>query len=105
MNNTNKIILQTGTGVTYAAGLARAYNAGGYTDWYLPSQDELYKLYLNRNKSGITPVDTIFGDPYWSSSESSGDSDLAIIVNLLTGYKSNLAITLPVTSIYSNGHD
>ena len=44
--NTDTIISKQGaTTTSYAAGLARAYNGGGYTDWYLPSQDELYILY------------------------------------------------------------
>jgi hypothetical protein len=64
-SNTNKIIASQGK--NYAAGVARAYTGGGYTDWYLPSKDELNKLYLNRvaiggfisNSNGL----------YWSSSE------------------------------------
>jgi len=35
----------------------------GYSDWYLPSKDELNKLYLNKTAIGIS---TAF---YWSSSE------------------------------------
>ena len=67
-SNTSNIIASQGIIATnYAAGLARAYTGGGYTDWYLPSKDELNKLYLNRvaiggfisNSSGL----------YWSSSE------------------------------------
>ncbi len=63
--NTNTIITsQGGTATSYAAGLARAYTGGGYSDWYLPSKDELYKLYLNRVAvGGFASVD------YWSSSE------------------------------------
>lgn len=62
--NTNRIVAQNGTGVTYAAGLARAYNGGGYTDWYLPSKDEVRKLYLNR-----TAIGGFLNRVYWSSSE------------------------------------
>jgi hypothetical protein len=67
-SNTSNIIASQGIIATnYAAGLARAYTGGGYTDWYLPSKDELNKLYLNRvaiggfisNSNGL----------YWSSSE------------------------------------
>ena len=62
--NTDHIIAQNGEGTTYAAGLARAYNGGGYTDWYLPSKDELNILYLNRAAIGG------FTDKYyWCSSE------------------------------------
>jgi len=65
--NTDKIITQNG-GVanTYAAGVARGYNGGGYNDWYLPSKDELYKLYLNQGTIGNFTTSHV----YWSSSES-----------------------------------
>jgi hypothetical protein len=49
----------------FAAKLARAVRDGGYTDWYLPSKDELNKLYLNRNLVG-----NFIDVNYWSSSES-----------------------------------
>lgn len=63
--NTNYIILFQGPiSTNYAAGLARAYNGGGYTDWYLPSKDELNRLYQNKTVIGMI-------DYYWSSTESS----------------------------------
>ncbi|MGV1010805.1 MAG: hypothetical protein ACOYBS_00005, partial [Flavobacterium sp.] len=63
--NTNLIInIQAGTATTYAAGLARAYNGGGYTDWYLPSKDELNKLYLNR-----VAIGGFANNYYYTSSE------------------------------------
>jgi hypothetical protein len=65
LSNTNTTITSQGaTATSYAAGLARAYAGGGYTDWYLPSKDELNKLYLNRIAIGG------FADAsYWSSTE------------------------------------
>jgi len=64
--NTDKIIAQNGPGTGYAAGVARAYTGGGYRDWYLPSKDEIYKLYLNNASSGAL-IGTV---NYWSSSDS-----------------------------------
>jgi hypothetical protein len=65
LSNTNTIISSQGPIATsYAAGLARAYNGGGYTDWYLPSKDELAKLYA-MNLLGFGG----FSLSYWSSSE------------------------------------
>ncbi len=37
----------------------------GYTDWYLPSKDELQKLFSNQVAIGFTPT----GVWYWSSTE------------------------------------
>jgi len=65
--NTNAIITaQGGTISNYAAGIAQSYNGGSYTDWYLPSKDELYKLFLNKNL-----VPGLTNKYYWSSSQNS----------------------------------
>ena len=66
--NTDKIIVKYGAGTTYAAGLARAYTGGGYSDWYLPSYDELEQLYQKQNNIGGFPAWGTLGY-YWSSSE------------------------------------
>ena len=62
--NTDAIIAAQGSG-SYAASIARDYNGGGYTDWYLPSKDELNQLYVNR--AAIGGFET--NDYYWSSTE------------------------------------
>ncbi len=49
-----------------AAQICATLVLNGYDDWYLPSKDELYKLYLNRAAIG-----NFSGDYYWSSSECS----------------------------------
>jgi hypothetical protein len=66
LTNTNTIISSQGTAVNYAAKICREYNGGSYTDWYLPSKDELNKLYLNRSSIGGFVTSMAF---YWSSSE------------------------------------
>lgn len=68
--NTNQIIKIQGTSSKiYAARLARDYKGGGYTDWYLPSKDELYKLYINRVAIGGFATESDRRSKYWSSSE------------------------------------
>jgi len=69
--NTDRIIAQAVAGgnndpTSYAAGIARSYNGGGYSDWFLPSQDELNKLYLNKAAIG-----GFINGNYWSSSDDS----------------------------------
>jgi hypothetical protein len=74
LSNTLLIIASQGqTSITtYAAGLARSYNGGGYTDWYLPSKGQLSKMYFNRVAIGGFFYDEINNSvmsDYWSSSE------------------------------------
>ena len=82
LSNTNKIINNQGaTATSYAAGLARAYTGGGYTDWYLPSQNELNKLYENKTAIGDFPE----AAAYWSSTEV--DFEWAYSQNFNTGVR------------------
>jgi hypothetical protein len=73
LSNTNAIIVQTTVPAanTYAAGLARLHSAGGYNDWYLPSNWELNMCYNSAaivNK--VLGTDSFTGNAsYWSSTE------------------------------------
>ena len=72
--NTDAIInVQGPTETSYAAGLARAYTGGGHIDWFLPSKDELNKMYLNKNIINTTAAANSGSDfsanNYWSSTE------------------------------------
>ncbi|MBU4502160.1 MAG: DUF1566 domain-containing protein [Nanoarchaeota archaeon] len=55
-----------------AAQLCDALNYGGYTDWFLPSKDELNLMFKNLKVNGIGGF---ADDDYWSSSvEDAGDA-------------------------------
>ncbi len=63
--NTNAIV--AGCGEPYiAAKVCNEYDGGGYTDWFLPSKDELNLMYTNLHKQGLGNFEDTL---YWSSSE------------------------------------
>jgi hypothetical protein len=65
MSNTNIIINSEGPGTNYAAGLARAYIGGGYTNWYLPSASQ-----MNAMKANLNAISRFTKVHYWTSTES-----------------------------------
>ena len=65
-SNTTKIIGIQGKGSTYAAQLCDALTVGGYSDWFLPSKDELNLMYTNLKVFGVGGFAANY---YWSSSE------------------------------------
>jgi len=83
--NTNSIVAVQGTG-SYAAKLCSDLLLNGYDDWYLPSKEELNKLYLNKNTIGGF---TNFG--YWSSSEV--DASKAWTQTFFSGNQSSIVKT------------
>jgi hypothetical protein len=66
-DNTSTIVASQGAG-NYAAKMCSDLVLGGYNDWFLPSQDELNKLFLNKLAIGGFASDT-----YWSSTETNND--------------------------------
>jgi len=89
-NTLSIITAATAAGTTdlssYAAGLASSYSGGGYTDWYLPSKEELNKLYGNRVAiGGFATTGTIA--TYWSSSQK-GSLNYSSFANLTLGISS-----------------
>jgi hypothetical protein len=79
-NTTTIINAQNAQGASqtsYAAGLARAYTGGGYTDWFLPSKDELNRMWLKRtdiNTTALANDGSNFSTNYYWSSTEVGDS-------------------------------
>ncbi len=67
--NTRKILAKYPAAIypNSAAAVAAAYRGGGYSDWFLPSKDELNLLYLQKGVVGGF-VDHNY---YWSSSMNS----------------------------------
>lgn len=61
--NTNAIVSVYSTG-SYAARICYDLVLNGYSDWYLPSKEEMAKLILNKNAVG-----GFSGANYWSSTE------------------------------------
>jgi hypothetical protein len=70
-----------------AAKLCSDLVLGGYSDWYLPSTNELNKLYLNK-----TLIGGFSNNFYWSSKQFSNNSSWGLYFNngtLGTNYKNN----------------
>jgi hypothetical protein len=79
LSNTNAIISQTGASATtaYAAGIARLFAGGSFSDWYLPA---VWELNMCLNSAAI--INKILGSSngflngfnYWSSTELSASN-------------------------------
>ncbi|MBN1534588.1 MAG: hypothetical protein JXA20_18085, partial [Spirochaetes bacterium] len=61
------IISQCGS--ANASGQCDAYTLNGYSDWFLPSLNELQQLRLNLTSPGRAAYKITEGGPYWSSTE------------------------------------
>ncbi len=74
----------------YPAKMCEELDFGGYTDWFLPSYDELQILYEKQAIIGF--VDTMPGTAYyWSSSENYLTTSSAYNINFIDGTSTNRA--------------
>jgi hypothetical protein len=99
LSNTNAIVASQGqTRTSYAAGLAYEYTGGGYDDCYLPSKDELAKLYAMK----LLGFGNFSDRAYWSSSEVSYNSasGYSFIYNLQFS-ESKTSVSLYVRAVRS----
>ena len=78
--NTARIVDGCSDYAGFAADLATDYSNSGESDWFLPSKDELKKLYINRASVGGFSTDV-----YWSSSEY--DATLAWAQDFYDGFQ------------------
>lgn len=79
-DNTDAIVAEcTQEGI--AARICSDLAEGGYTDWYLPSKDELNKLYLQRTATELAFLNNYVG--YWSSTEGQVNIDGTICYTAL----------------------
>jgi len=99
--NTDKIIAAQGAG-DYAATRAANLVLNGYSDWFLPSKDELNLMYTKIGPGAPAPLTNIGGFSsawYWSSSERSIDGAWGQYFG--DGYQNfgSKYVTLPVRAV------
>ena len=103
--NTTAIVAQAGSTGTYAAKYANDLVSGGYSDWYLPSIEELNMIFnatvpISRSMAASAFAPPYFStNAYWSSTENNNSS--AFVFTFNTGVISSLVksattLTLPV---------
>lgn len=68
-SNTTTIVSRILTGS--AAGVADSLTLNGYSDWFLPSEDELAAMYTNLKAAGLGAFADAF---YWASTEASANN-------------------------------
>jgi hypothetical protein len=95
--NTADILAVCSAMFSLAAKMAHDYTLNGYSDWFLPSKDELNLLYLQKDVvGGFTEVPADTNTLYWSSSEYNNSGTHAWLQDFSDGsqyfmFKSQLA--------------
>jgi hypothetical protein len=76
--NTADILFVCDAAPTIAAAICNSLDLNGYTDWFLPSKDELNEIYENKDIIDDTAVDNggalLQSTNYWSSSHLSSNT-------------------------------
>jgi hypothetical protein len=89
--NDNTIAIVNALGASApAAYLCSQLSLNGYDDWFLPSRDELMKIYQNRDK-----LSNFDGSRYWSSSQSATVDAQALLIRFDLGSEVNQTKTTP----------
>ena len=89
--NTQLIIVRQGPGTGGAADTCGLLTLGGYSDWYLPSIEELNRMYQNigqGNALGLGNIGGFAGANYWSSTEAGIDgAENALRIDFSSGFQ------------------
>ena len=78
----NTSTIQAQCSLSSAGQICGNLTLGGNSDWFLPSRDELNKMYVNLHQQNLG---SFTNDLYWSSSEYAGY--LAFYHNFASGYQ------------------
>ena len=82
-SNTTKIVNECND-IGIAAEICYNLTKSGYSDWYLPSAEELIEIYINRDIINTTSTSNggsaLADERYWSSTEDVIPSEYAIVV-------------------------
>jgi hypothetical protein len=92
-NQNTADILAGCSATNIAAYLCDTLTLGGYNDWFLPSEDELNKLYQNigqGNALGLGNAGGFSNNNYWSSTENVNNSNSAMSQYFNGGIKHDL---------------